>query len=125
MRSIITCKKLKQSDFELMKAALNNYASSLQLLQEVMPKPKEFMKDLSITVELWYDINMRTAQQNPPENSKLNLSIHKAMILLDALYEMRSQKSTQDYERNRCNRFIMAIDEQMLTTTQLLTKLNS
>lgn len=125
MRNIITLTKIKQSDFELMKVALNNYSGTLQMLQEVMPDPKAFMKDLSITVELWYDFNVRTASQNPAENARLKLSLHKALILIDALHEMKSQSSTSDYERNRCNRFAMAIDEQVPTPTQLLTKLNS
>ncbi len=125
MTSIITITKVTQSDLEIMKAALNNHASSLQMLQEIMPEPKRFKIDLSITVELWYDFNVKTASQNPAENSRLKLPIHKAIILVDALYEMRKQATTSDYERSRCNRFTMAIDEQVPTTTQLLTKLNS
>jgi len=125
MRIIIELKKVQRDDLEIMKNALNNYAGSLQLLQEVMPDPKRFALDLSITVELWYDLNIKTASRRLAEYTKLNLSVHKAMILIDALNELRTQKSTTDYERSRCNRFTMALDEQLPTTTQLLTKLNS
>jgi len=123
MKIIITISKVQQSDLELMKAALNNYASTLQMLQEVMPQPKSFMKDLSITVEIWYDFNIKTAARNPAAHSQLKLSIHKALILMDALNELISQSSTNHYERSRCSRFVFAIDEQLPTNTQLATKL--
>ncbi len=124
MRAIITISKVKQQDFILMKNALNNYAATLQMLQEIMPDPKRFMLDLSITVEIWYDFNLKTAGQNPPEDSKLKLAIHKAMILMDALNEFKNQATSNDYEKSRCRRFLMTIDEQLPTPTQLLTKIS-
>lgn len=125
MRNIITIPNVKQCDFELMKAALNNYSSTLQMLQEVMPQPKNFMKDLSITVETWYDFNVKTAARNPAEKAQLKLSLHKALVLMDSLNEIISQSSTNTYERSRCRNFVMCIDEQLPTTTQLLTNLKN
>ena len=118
---IIQLKEMKPDDFHLLKAVLNDYAGSQKTLAVVMPDTHSFMKDFSITVELWYEFNKKTALQNPPAKSNLKLSLHKGLILLEALRDFMRQRSSMDYERSRCNRFAMAIDEQLPTKTQLIS----
>ncbi|MDT0643710.1 hypothetical protein RM553_12780 [Zunongwangia sp. F363] len=118
---IIEVKAVKPADFHLLKDVLNNYVSVQKTLSEIMTNPRRYMKDLSIATELWYDFNTKTARQSIPAKSNLKLSLHKALILLDALNEFRRQASTIDGEISRCNRFATAIDEQIPTATQLIS----
>ena len=109
--------KVLQKDLQLFKCAINHYSGTLQFLLETSENRK-YAKDLSITVELWYELNKKTVQQHPAEKSKVKLSLHKAYVLLDALKNY-SCSNISDYERSRCNRYYMAIDQQLPTSTQL------
>lgn len=113
----IQVKGVDQQDLELFKKALNYHAGTLQFLLETMQK-LEHAKDFSIAVELWYEMHKKTAVQHPAESPKVKLSLHKAYVLLDALKEYKTSGIT-DYDRSRCNRFYMVIDEQVPTFTQL------
>ncbi|MDT0689356.1 hypothetical protein RM549_06135 [Salegentibacter sp. F188] len=120
MNAIIEVKQVKAQDFQLLKDVLNNYVSMQKTLSTIMSNPRNYMKDLSIAVEMWYEFNKKTAGQTVPENSTLKLSLHRALVLLDALLEFRKQASTIDGEISRCIRFATAIDEQIPTATQLI-----
>jgi hypothetical protein len=118
---IIELKNVKAQDFNLLKDVLNNYASVQKTLSTIMSDPKNYMKDLSIAVEMWYEYNTKTARQSIPEKSNIKLSLHKALVLLDALQEFKKQATSIDGEISRCYRFATAIDEQIPTQTQLIS----
>ena len=115
-RVILT--KVQQQDLVLFKNALNHFAGTMNFLHETMDNRK-YMKDLSIAVELWYDFNTKTAGQDPAVNSRLKLPLHQALVLIDAL-QVHTGECENQYEKNRCNRYIMAIDQQLPTKTQLI-----
>ena len=114
--------KVPQKDLELFKAAINFHSNTLQFLLETS-EDKKHARDISIAVELWYEINKKTVQQHPSEKCKLKLSLHKAYILLDAL-KSYSCSGVDVYEKTRCNRYYMAIDEQTPTFTQLAVQIS-
>lgn len=113
----IKLKKLLQEDLELFKAALQKHSNALQWLLE-STENKVYAKDFSIAVELWHEINKRTVGQHPAEKAKLNLSLHKGYVLLDAL-KSYSCENISILERSRCNRFYLAMDQELPTFTQL------
>ena len=110
------------NDVALLKNALNHHVGTLQFLLETMEE-KVYAKDLSIAVELWYELNKRTAVQHPVQASRIKLSIHKAFILLDAIKEY-NRNGSNDYDKARCNRYYLAIDKQLPTYTQLAIQQN-
>lgn len=118
MTQQLKLEKVPQKDLELFKNAINHYSGTMQFLLETLEDLK-YAKDLSIAVELWYEINKKTVQQHPAEKSKVKLSLHKAYVLLDALKNYNCN-GLSDYEKSRCNRYYMVIDQQLPTTTQLL-----
>lgn len=108
--------KVPKTDLELFKNALNHYSGTLQFLLETL-EDRKYSKDLSIAVELWYDIHKKTAHQ--AAKTKLKFTLHKVYILLDALKNYNT-RDLCDYDRSRCNRYYMILDQQLPTTTQLL-----
>lgn len=119
MMHIIEIKEVKPNDFILLMNVLNNHVATQKTLSTIMENPAQYMKDLSISVEMWYEYNTKTARQSIPEKSTLKLPLHKAIVLMEALREFTKQSSTVDYEISRCNRFATAIDEQLPTATLL------
>ena len=109
--------KKKQEDLQLFQDVLHHFSGTRQTLIEATGK-KEYAIDMSIAIELWYEINKKTLARHPAKESNLKLSLHKAYIMLDALQEY-AKEYYSDYEQSCCNRFYMEIDEQLPTNTQL------
>ena len=117
----IKLEKVPQRDLELFKNALASFTVTCQMILEISHNHNS-AKDLSIATELWYYINKKTVQQHPPEKSKVELALHKAYVLLEALKGF-SCEGIDTYDRSRCSRYYMAIDEQLPTSTQLAIQL--
>ena len=109
--------KVPQQDLELFKKAIHSQSETLRFLID-STRDRKYAIDLSICVELWYEINKKTVQQHPSEKCKVKLSLHKAYALSDALRNY-SCNGISDYDRSRCNRYHMAVDQQLPTATQL------
>lgn len=120
MNLIIQLKKVLQKDLNLFQIALNHHSGTMQFLNETMQERK-YAKDMSIAVETWYEIEKKTVGQFPAKESKIKISLHKAYVLCDALFEY-SRETNNEYEKSRCRRFIMSIDEQLPTAAQLALK---
>ncbi len=120
MNLIIQLKKLQQKDLNLFKIVLDHHSTTMQFLNETLPDRK-YAKDMSIAVETWYEFEKKTVGQFPVKESNLKISLHKAYVLCDALFEY-SREINNEYEESRCRRFIMAIDEQLPTAAQLAIK---
>ena len=117
MTVIIELKKVEQQDLNLLKNVLNDYTKIIQMLGETFQDIK-YSKDMSIAIETWYDLNRKTTAQFPPKETLLKLSLHKAYVLQNALQEY-AKNCDNSYEKSKCNRFVMAIDQQLPTDTQL------
>ncbi len=120
MTVIIELKKVEQPDLNLFKNVLNDYTEILQMLGETLQDIK-YSKDMSIAIEAWYEFNKKTTAQFPPKETLIKLSLHKAYVLNDALQEY-AKNCDNSYEKSKCNRFVMAIDQQFPTATQLAIK---
>lgn len=114
---IIELKKVEQPDLNLFKNVLNHYTEIMQMLHETLQDIK-YSKDMSIAVEGWYEFNKKTTSQFPPKESLVKMSLHKAYVLHNALREY-AKNCDNAYEKSKCNRFVMAIDQQLPTATQL------
>ena len=114
---IIELKKVTQEDLHLFQNALNHYATTLQFLTETL-RDRKYPMELSICVEIWFDFNRKTSVQTPPKSPVVKLSLHKAYVLLDALQDYLRDLDN-GFQKSRCNRYYMAIDEQLPTYTQL------
>lgn len=120
MNLIIQLKKVLQKDLNLFKTALNQHSRTMQALNETK-QDRKYAKDMSIAVETWYEFEKKTVGQFPAKESNFKISLHKSYVLCDALFEY-SRETNNEYEKSRCRRFIMAIDEQLPTVTQLAIK---
>ena len=118
----ITLKKIDQEDLELLKNALSHYTGTLQFFTETGNYEESYIKDLSVAVELWHELNKRTIKQFPAEKSTIKLAAHKAFVLRDAVQNFRHGNAP--YEKSRCNRFYLAIDEQLPTPKQVISNFN-
>lgn len=121
MRILIELKKVEQQDLHLFLSALLHHSNMLQILNEAT-KNRSHSLNMSIAAELWYELSKKTTGQFPVEFSLLKLSLHKSYILMDALRDYFSETSS-DLEKSRCNRYILAIDQQLPTPTQLSIQL--
>lgn len=117
MTILIEIKKMEQKDLQLFLRAINHYAGTMQFLHETLEK-KRYAMEMSIAVETWYEIQKKTLGQTPAVNTNLKLSLHKSYVIMEALREY-SRDTDNGYDKSRCNRFSMVIDEQLPTRTQL------
>lgn len=117
---IIELKKVTQEDIKLFLEALNHYTRHMQFMHEALLDVK-YAKDMSIAVETWYELNKKTVGQFPAQSSNIKFSLHKAYVMRDALICFIDDRKN-DYKKNRCNRYLFAIDEQLPTATQLSIK---
>lgn len=120
MTIIIEIKKMEQKDLQLFLRAINQYAGTMQFLHDTMDK-KSYAMEMSIAVEAWYEIQKKTLGQTPAVNTNLKLSLHKSYVILEALREYY-RDTDNGYDKSRCTRFSMVIDEQLPTRTQLQIK---
>lgn len=120
MNLIIQLKKVQQKDLNLFKKVLNHHSGTMQFLNETI-QDRKYAKDMSIAIETWYEFEKKTVGQFPAKESIIKISLHKAYVLCDALFEY-SRKTKNEYEKSRCRTFLIAIDEQLPTATQLAIK---
>lgn len=120
MTIIIELRKVTQEDIKIFLETLNYYATHMQFMHEALLDVK-YAKDMSIAVETWYEFNKKTVGQFPKQTCSFKLSLHKAYVMRDALISYMKE-TKDDYQRNRCNRYLFAIDEQLPTATQLSLK---
>ncbi len=116
----IKISKVLQKDLILFKMALNNYVSIQHALIDMLPNNADNYKmRIGVAVELYYDFHSRTEKQKPANHSMIDLPLHKAIVLKEALQDQVSQKTTEIWERSRCNGYVTVIDQALPTALQI------
>ncbi len=113
-------KKVKPQDLQLFKDALNHYVAQSGFFYDTLGN-KQYGIYFSISVELWYHINLKTQKQDIPEKTTLKLSMHQAVIFSDALDEY-SKSGVGPFEKAVCFRYKAELDSQLPWPGQLLNK---
>lgn len=97
---VVKLSKMAHNDLIYLVESLRYQILQLTISYEATPTP-QIKENLSITKELFYNLDKKNATQFPPKNTSIKLYYHSAMALIRALNNWQQSLNKVSYEANK------------------------